>query len=1121
MTASTTPSVESLLIHDAFLRRVVRYLVSNGDDVDDVVQEVWVAALKRPPRQRDAARSWLWSVASNVVRLRVRSKVRSRNRERLRARPDIAPSSQEIRDREAVRSMVLEELLTLPEDGREVLLLRFFEDLSWKDVAQRLGVPPETARTRAKRARAQLRERLAKRSGGDRSAVLLLLPLLEIQHAGPLAKLSPWLVARIAALLLVVLGAGFMGWSLLQDDTEPADGLPADLTATGSGGPESATPGGDPSAALRGTRRSTETPTTALPEGRWRIAGRVVDEAGDALVGVRVHAGDVAQTDMALLAAKTLSGADGGFELIISQPPQALRLTAHASGRAPDVRIVRRAQDRVRLVLPATGVRHFLLRDHDTNEELADVTCRYVAKRFGHEIALAAVSDAGGRLAIDVPWPTAGRRSASLRFTRGGYAPLFHDQPHALRAMGGVTKETAQPIYLRRAEGLAVHVQDEAGRAVVGARVQAWSCGRLGNPVVKGAAFIQGGSTEVLSLGDVQTDATGRTQIAEPPMGRTIAVLVTTESERGYATAVSFGVGRTGDIKVHIRPTTTLHGVVVANGVPVSDAEVALPIDAVLDPALARRMGGRAPPPLLRTVQTRTDQEGRFRLPDLPLAFHGRTLRLHARHGAHGDGQCLIDPDFNAAEALRIELPGGAQIQLRIVDEQGAPVPLARITDTFTGRSAHADADGQAAILRGSRETLTVRIRASGYVEEQHTAQLGSTPTTVALRSPRPLSGQVIDSDGQPIAARLTLVARDPARGTSRRLGQYTTAAGGRFTFEDAQDGPWEIHAEPVAARSPSTHTVTARSETLVIQLPAIEPEERRLTLRGRVEDHTGKRLTRYNIMLRAVPPQQGLYRAALDGYEFLFTDLRVGQFDVEAWDGPHKRTLRLQLDSSRIDHEVVVRLVQPATVAGRLVAPANATAAGLRVRLRRKDGTRGWLNVVTTDSEGSFRFKTVLPGEYILGLMALQDAAAWDTPDKKLVVAPGDTLDLELPLRAAGRLQIVATDPRFRSPPTGGRRRHREYRRQRPLPASTRNGAPAARPRGRGGSSAGAAVTLRFPDGSELFLGPIRFGTEHFDEPLMPGTYELRVEAPDGTFRDTVTIEAHKTTSVEVVLPE
>ena len=186
MTASGPPDVETLLAHEGFVRGLARQLVTGDADVDDVVQQTFVAALEHPPRSEGGLRGWLATVVRNVVRQRYRAKGRRTRRERVAARPEGVPSTADLLAREVARRTVVEAVVALDEPYRAAIVLRYLEGLPPRDVAARLGVPVETARTRVKRGLALLRTRLDERHRGDRRAwMVVVLPL-----AGPGAP--PW-----------------------------------------------------------------------------------------------------------------------------------------------------------------------------------------------------------------------------------------------------------------------------------------------------------------------------------------------------------------------------------------------------------------------------------------------------------------------------------------------------------------------------------------------------------------------------------------------------------------------------------------------------------------------------------------------------------------------------------------------------------------------------------------------------------------------------------------------------------------------------------------------------------------------------------------------------------------
>ncbi len=63
-------------------------------------------------------------------------------------------------DREEERRLLLAEVEKLPEECREVLMLYYYDDVTYRDLAQLLGVSPATINARLTKARALLRERL-------------------------------------------------------------------------------------------------------------------------------------------------------------------------------------------------------------------------------------------------------------------------------------------------------------------------------------------------------------------------------------------------------------------------------------------------------------------------------------------------------------------------------------------------------------------------------------------------------------------------------------------------------------------------------------------------------------------------------------------------------------------------------------------------------------------------------------------------------------------------------------------------------------------------------------------------------------------------------------------------
>jgi RNA polymerase sigma-70 factor (ECF subfamily) len=182
------PTVEALLSHVEWVKRLARLLVADAQDAADVEQETWRAALERPPRHAGQLKRWLAAVTRNVARKLARSRTtREQHESALLGSPvastprgSSASGALEVTARAEMHRRVVDAVLGLDELYRVPLLLRFFEDLPAQDVATRLGVPVETARTRIKRGLALVRARLGGELGVEGTAGLAaaLAPLL-------------------------------------------------------------------------------------------------------------------------------------------------------------------------------------------------------------------------------------------------------------------------------------------------------------------------------------------------------------------------------------------------------------------------------------------------------------------------------------------------------------------------------------------------------------------------------------------------------------------------------------------------------------------------------------------------------------------------------------------------------------------------------------------------------------------------------------------------------------------------------------------------------------------------------------------------------------------------------
>lgn len=153
------------------LAQFVRWWLDVHDDMtEDVVQEVLLQLHRSAPRfgGQSSFRTWLYALARNVCRHQCRKLRRQPARmgeseEYLREIPDarLGPLEALAHD-EAIRA-VRRAVDALPAAHRLVLMLRDWEELSYAEIADVLGIPVGTVRSRLHNARALLADRLARR----------------------------------------------------------------------------------------------------------------------------------------------------------------------------------------------------------------------------------------------------------------------------------------------------------------------------------------------------------------------------------------------------------------------------------------------------------------------------------------------------------------------------------------------------------------------------------------------------------------------------------------------------------------------------------------------------------------------------------------------------------------------------------------------------------------------------------------------------------------------------------------------------------------------------------------------------------------------------------------------
>jgi RNA polymerase sigma-70 factor (ECF subfamily) len=175
------PGSEPFLADASWLRRIAVSLVGDGAAADDLVQETWIAAVKRTRDEGQPPRAWLAAVLRNFGRQRARSEASRRRREEQTSVDEPLPSPDELVARMEQHRLVAAAVTRLAEPYRSTVILRYTDDLEPSEIARRQGLPPGTVRRRLKVGLDQLREDLDRNHGGREHWVGGLLPVLGLR----------------------------------------------------------------------------------------------------------------------------------------------------------------------------------------------------------------------------------------------------------------------------------------------------------------------------------------------------------------------------------------------------------------------------------------------------------------------------------------------------------------------------------------------------------------------------------------------------------------------------------------------------------------------------------------------------------------------------------------------------------------------------------------------------------------------------------------------------------------------------------------------------------------------------------------------------------------------------
>ena len=156
---------KTLLDHMDGLLGYAMVLTHNHASAADFVQETYLRALNAKERlpKSSEVKAWLFTILRNIWLNELRRRSTVRKTSHLISGDNLAPASTDSTNphilcvRNIMTTHVREAINQLPTNFREIILLREYEELSYKEISTILGCPSGTVMSRLARARSQLR----------------------------------------------------------------------------------------------------------------------------------------------------------------------------------------------------------------------------------------------------------------------------------------------------------------------------------------------------------------------------------------------------------------------------------------------------------------------------------------------------------------------------------------------------------------------------------------------------------------------------------------------------------------------------------------------------------------------------------------------------------------------------------------------------------------------------------------------------------------------------------------------------------------------------------------------------------------------------------------------------
>lgn len=156
------------------VKRTAKSFLKSEEDALDAAQDTFLKAYESLDSYDESASSvstWLVMLCKSICQDKLRKRKRDRkyivpategNEHLLDSREDQS-SPDLVLEAEEDETTIFSEFLQLPENLRLCLAMRYNEELSYKDIAEKMGIPVSTAKTWVRRGRMQLMQTIRPR----------------------------------------------------------------------------------------------------------------------------------------------------------------------------------------------------------------------------------------------------------------------------------------------------------------------------------------------------------------------------------------------------------------------------------------------------------------------------------------------------------------------------------------------------------------------------------------------------------------------------------------------------------------------------------------------------------------------------------------------------------------------------------------------------------------------------------------------------------------------------------------------------------------------------------------------------------------------------------------------